>query len=376
MNKKSLLRAFVLAVLTLPIIYGIKRNSGTFILPFEKLLGITRVDSSFLMGVWLVMWAFSFLILGQLSQFIRFNLLFLIGMLTTALGLFMTSFATSYTWLLIWFSVVSGLGFGSASFFTNATSIYDVYEHRGLSTGFNSSILIAGMAGFLFGLSWLIEKVFGLAGTFQALSFMVAFGGIVGYFLVSKEKSEEVGFRFDSRLVRFYIAVALAFGVYQMQMIHRLPLFKELGISLSWLGILAIVDLWVNAGTEFVAGWFFIDKLKNSRLTWKVACLAVILGNIGLIALGRHYIGFTIYAFIFGIVALMPTLILPSTNYLADYNKKDWGPLMGTTLFFANIAMAVFSWVGGAFYQWFGSYELIFVITSGIMFICAFLLKR
>ncbi len=373
---KNWLRAFLLAIITLPIVYGIKRNSGTFLVPFEQLLGITRADSSFLMGVWLITWAFSFLILGQLSQFIRCNVLFLMGMFTTALGLFMTSFAHSYTWLLIWFSIVSGLGFGSAWFFTYTTSIYDVYEKRGTTTGFNASAQTIGTAAFLVGLTWLIDNVLGFSWTFVALAIMILVSGFIGYFLVSKEKSKIVWFKFDTRLIRFYVCVSLVLGIWLMQMTHRLPLFKEMGMSVGWLGILALIELWVNAGTEPFTDWIFIDKWRKSRSAWTLAVLSLTASNVMLICLGRGVISFTLYAVSWGLLALLPMPIVAACNYLADYNKKDWGPLMGTTLFFANISMALFGWLGGAFYSWFGSYELILGITSFILLFCAAGLKK
>lgn len=322
-----------------------------------------------------MMEAVGFLLLGQLSQFIRFNRLLLIGMLVTAVGLFMTSLSRNYYDVLIWFSLVTGLGFGAATFCCFATSIYDAYEKRGFSTGWNSAMRIAGGAVFFVGLRWSIERVFGLSGTFIVLSAIIAFGGILGYFLASREKSAIVWFRLDRSLVWFYISVSLCFGIFSMQITHKLPLLKEAGLGVGSLGILALIGLWVNASTEPVAGWLFIDKIKNSRFSFILAVIAVIAGNLLLIPLVRG-LEFVWYAVLCGLFALFPEPIVPMVNYLADKHRNDLGALLGTTFFFMVISQALFSWFGGIFYVWLGSYELIILLTSVIGIASVFMLRK
>jgi MFS family permease len=201
-------------------------------------------------------------------------------------------------------------------------------------------------------------------------------GAILSYFFASKNQCKKVWLKFDKRLLRFYVTCFFAFGIWAMQNNHRLPLFKEAGLSISMLGVLALISLWVDAGTESISGWLGIDKLKNARLTWTFGVLGLVLASFGLIFLANHYLSFFLYAILFGICGLMPTLSTPSVNYVAEHYKEEWGPIYGTTLCLNNLSMALFTWLGGLFYGWFGSYQLILILTTIALFISAFTLKK
>ena len=369
-------RTFLLALITLPIVQGFGRNIGSFLKPFEGALQISRADSSLLTGIWFVMVALGLLILGQLNQFIKLNKLLLGGMLTLATGLFMTAYASSYGEILFWFSIVSGLGFGTSFFVCFATSIYDVYERKGLSTGINSAMRVGGTALFLVGLRWLIDKVFGLSGTFIALSIMISIAGIIGYFLASTVKSKTVWFKFNKKLIRYYVSVSLTLGIMSMLITHKLPIFKDAGLSIGALGIIALVGFWIDAGTEPLAGWFFIDKMKNTRIAWIVSVIGIVAVSLLLVALSNGLIGFLSFVILSGIIAILPTPIVPAFNYIADRHKEDYGVIFGTTLFFVNLSSAFFVWIGGIFYSWKGSYELIFCLSSIVAIVCALIIKE
>jgi len=296
-------------------------------------------------------------------------------MLTTAFGLFMTAFAKSYTEILLWFSIVSGLGFGTAWLCCFGTSIYDVYNKKGFSTGLNSALQVAGASISLVGLRWFIERVFGLSGTFIVLALILATAGILGYFLASKQKAKPIQFKYNAKLIWFHISVALVLGIMYMHTTHRLPLFKEAGLTIGNLGILALIGFWINAATEPITGWLFVDKLKRTRILWMLSAFAVAIGNIMLLLLAKGYIHFTLFAILSALLVMLPVPIVPAVNYLAEHHKKDWAPIIGTTIFFANLSMALFGWIGGLFYTWFGNYNLIFLLTSGIALVCAFTFK-
>ena len=365
---------------------GLRQTFGLFFQAFEESLGVTRTEFGLAIGIQMIFWGIFAPIFGFLADKFGGNKAVFIGFIILGLGIYMLySGPNTGIFFQISLGVLVGTALGATAL---AVPVSEVGKHftdknRTLATG-----LVTAAASVGYFLAPLFTKYglgeFGWQETFRYFMYFIFFGAIASLFILpAKKNSSNIGSVKEQTFLeamkeafshKGYILLVSGFFVcgFQITLVatHIPGYMQERGMD-GWPAtiILALIGLFNIVGTLGM-GYLGTKYSKKILLSLLYTSRAVII-SIFIFSPPSFYMS-VFFGVTFGLLWL--STVPPTNGIVAKiFGTKYLSTLFGIVFLSHQIGAFAGSFLGGYFYDLYGSYNLAWYIAIGLSLFATFI---
>ncbi|MEN6466014.1 MAG: MFS transporter [Syntrophaceae bacterium] len=389
------------AFLILSINYGARYSFGVFVKPLCDEYGWSRSVVSLGASINMFVYSTCAIVLGRIVDRIAPRRIITVGALIACASFMLLKFVKTPLEFYIVYGLLVGVGSaGMGVVVMNSSAAKWFVKKRGTAIGIATmgvsfgTFMLTPAAGF-------VIKNFDWRTGFTFISLLFLASIAFAYFLMGKANPESCGLlpdgetdpekvlRVDEKSadagrisygdmfsdLRFWI-IGISFGLAVMTLmaafVHQVAYVEDRGIDkLAAAASLGVVGFAGFLG-QFFYGWLS-DRLRDVKysailgMAVMMAGLIILLNMDSLISL---YLYALVYGFGYGCLAPMMPIIIADR-----FGLRDLGPVYGMLTFFIGIGGSVGPCFAGLIYDLYGSYDLVWQSSIGILVFVGFLLS-
>ena len=365
----------VCAGLVLTVSMGIRHGFGLFLQPMSSSFGWGRETFALAMAVQNLVWGLTQPFAGFLADRFGTSRVVLGGALLYVLGLFTMAHASTPLLLVLTSGVLIGTGLSGLTFSVVAGVIGRRFppEKRSMALGISAAAGSFGQFAMLPATHFLLSTI-GWYGALIALGVIGIVIAPLAFALVEKRIVAAPTFKQSATAAireafghRGYVLLTLGFFVCGFQVVFvgvHLPSYladKGLPASVA-VTALMLIGLFNIVGT-YATGWL------GSRMPKRYILSAIYFGRAVVIALFvlLPVTLWSVYAFAIALGLLWLSTVPPTNAIVAQvFGVRYLAMLSGFTFLSHQIGSFLGAWLGGRFYDAFGSYDLVWYLSIAL----------